>query len=545
MAVIFLLFCSIGLSLVFPYITKIIIDEAIPTQDYDYLETLIIIMFAIVVLRVVTFFFSNYLFNWVGNQILVDMRNDLFKSVISSSMAFHEKREVGDIVHRIYDDISVIKSFMTKSILGVISCTITLIGTITILIWMDAWLFLASVIFLPILFFNAKFFQNTIRSQAELIKKKSADLMDFLMVKLRNVKLVHSYNAQAYECNKNDSIARGLCISLMDNVKSTLTQRTISSFCMSLGPLIIFAWGGYRTMTGAITLGVLVAFLQYLARLIDPIRELNRIYLDGLNTLASMKRVLDLKNSAENLQDKIEKVQLAKFDKIIRFKDVELVYDSQVVLDKINLEIESGKKYAIVGHSGSGKTSIVNLLCKFYLPTSGTISIDGQNIQEFDDYSFREHIGLVSQEDLLFQTSIEENIRYGNWEKTDDEMEKVTGLLDLQTNRTLTDKTDAHLLSGGQKQRVAIARGLLRGPDLLILDESTSALDSESENKILQILGKYYNKKTVILISHRLSAVKHVDIVYCLSGGKIIEQGSPEELLGNRGYFWKLFQHQT
>jgi ABC-type multidrug transport system fused ATPase/permease subunit len=564
---IFMILISIS-SLAFPLIMKIVIDDVFPNKDFDLLIKMIFILFSINIFGIFISFWSDYLYNWVSNHVMLDMRKNLFLHLVHLPMSFFDKNKTGDIVHRINNEVNVIQSVVTASALRFIHSSLSVIGLTVALCWLNWRLFLFSIVVIPFMFLNVKFFHPKIRRITEYARKKNSDILNYFVERFENIKLIQSYNRQKYENSKlTEKINQLIGINLKNVILSSST-RNISGLLMSLTPIIIFGWGGRQVMAGAMTLGALIAFLQYLSRLFDPLRDLMSLYVDLLRASVSMKRVFEFLEIPTQNND-ISRIKQFSFAKKIVFNDVSFGYNGQSVLDNFNFELEKGKKVAIVGTSGCGKSTVINLLSGFYNTNNGAILVDDVNINEIDLFELRQRIGLVTQDNQLFHDTICDNIRYGNFESTNPEIEQSAKIVDI-SNDLLTYSNDncntndsacngcsstcnsgtseigdkGVKLSGGQKQRIAIARAILKKAEILILDEATSALDSESEKKIIDHLKRLYQNKTMIVISHRLSTIKDLDDIICMSRGRIVEKGTHKELIKKKGHYWRLFHEQ-
>ncbi len=557
-------------SLAFPYIMKIIIDTVFPQKDFNLLVKIIFILLGINIFQIVISFASTYLYNWVSNHIILDMRRGLFNHLIHLPLSFFNNQKTGDIVHRINNEVDVIQAAITASALRFVHNTLTVIGLTVALCWLNWQLFLITIIVLPFLFLNVKYFQPKIRKITLLARKKYSDILSFFVERFENIKLILSYNRQKYENIKlTDKINEIIGIN-MKNVVLSASTGSISSFLMSLTPIIIFGWGGRQVILGIMTLGSLVAFLQYLSRIFDPFRDLMSLYIDLVRASVSMKRVFEfLDIPVQSRGD--EHIKHFPFEKKIKFDNVDFGYNGNLVLNNFCLEFEKGKKIALVGPSGCGKSTVINLLCRFYEPDQGLILTDDISFQDIDLFELRKHIGLVTQDNYLFHESVWENIRYGKLESKPEIINYVAQRVDIPNDLLNQIEEDCKQgvqgkcntcssncsqgqsaigdhgvkLSGGQKQRIAIARALLKNADILIMDEATSALDSESEKKIFDNLQHDYQDKTMIFISHRLSAIKNVDEIICMDNGRVVETGTYKELIARKGYYWKLFKDQV
>ena len=538
-------------SLAFPYIMKIIIDDVFPNKDYELLIFILLLLLGITVGNIIISFCSNYLFTWIKNRVMMDIRSHLFDHLIQLPLSFYDRNKSGDIVYRMSNEVDRIQSFITSSALSLVHSLLTLIGLTVALCWLNWQLFLASIIVIPFLVLNVRYFQPKIRDITERGQKKGSEVMSYLIERFETVQLIQVYNAYNYENNRLWSQLNDLLGINMQNVTYSGAMRSISRFLTSLTPAIILGWGGYKVMLGVMSLGALVAFLQYLSRLFAPFRNLNRLYIALIRVSVSMKRVFEFLEI--DVQKNIDGSATSPFSfkKEIAFTNLNFGYNGQPVLQDFSLRLEKGKKYALVGSSGCGKSSLVNVLCRFYESETGAITIDHTPITNIKLYDLREHIGLVTQENQVFHDTIWDNIRYSKLESTPEEINQairiagLNGFIEKADDGALTLIGDrGNTLSAGQRQRIAIARAILKDTDILILDEATSALDSESEGEIITNLQDLYEDKTLIVISHRLSTIQQVDEVIYLDEGRVMERGPHEELMEKKGHYWHLFRKQ-
>ncbi len=538
-------------SLAFPYIMKIVIDDVFPNKDYELLIFILLLLLGVTVGNIIISFCSNYLFAWINNRIMLDIRSHLFDHLIQLPLSFYDRNKSGDIVYRMSNEVDRIQSFITSSALSLVHSLLTLIGLTVALCWLNWQLFLASIIVIPFLVLNIRYFQPKIRDITERGRKKGSEVMSYLIERFESVQLIQVYNAYNYENNRLWGQLNGLLSINMQNVTYSGAMRSISRFLTSLTPAIILGWGGHKVMLGVMSLGALVAFLQYLSRLFAPFRNLNRLYVELIRVSVSMKRVFEFLEIDIQKTSDSSVTSPFSFQKEIVFENLNFGYNGQPVLQDFSLRLEKGKKYALVGSSGCGKSSLVNLLCRFYQLNTGVITIDHIPITNIKLYELRDHIGLVTQENQVFHDTIWNNIRYSKLESTPEEINRAIRLTGLDgfiensengTQMLIGDR--GNTLSVGQRQRIAIARAILRDSDILILDEATSALDSESEDEIIANLQDLYEDKTMIVISHRLSTIQQVDEVICLDEGRVVEQGAPEELMEKKGHYWRLFRKQ-
>lgn len=537
-------------TLVSPYVLKVIIDDIIPAKEFGYLIQILLLLVIINIIRILLDFYANYLYSWVSNHIMLDLRLDLFNRILHFPMAFFDKNKTGDVTHRINEEVNAVQGMLTGSLVRLIRNILTFIGLTIALCLLNYQLFLVSMVVVPFTILSTRYFQPRIHKIIKKSREKDSDILGFFIERFNNIKLIKNYNQYQYENQKLHSKGNEL---IGINLKTTLLSggaQNITTFLVSLSPLIIFAWGGQKVMIGAMTIGSLIAFIQYLNRVFNPVNDFMYLYWDLVRTSVSMKRIFEfLELPTEPISNGLKKIDL---NKNITFKDVEFKYDEEIVLQNLNLELIAGKKYAIVGTSGCGKSTIINLLCRFYNLEKGSIIIGNKNIEDIDVHALRGRIALVSQDNQLFHDSIIENIKYGHFDCSISNISNVTKLVGLDDFISLLNEgmesiigNEGTKISGGQKQRISIARALLKDADIIILDEATSALDSESEAAIVNNITKIYKDKIMILLSHRLCAIKNADEILCLDKGCVIEKGTHDALTQKRGLYFELFKQQV
>lgn len=547
MLLVFMIISSAG-SLISPYILKIVIDQVFPAHDYGLLIRILSLLFAVNIVRLGIGYLSDYLFEWVSNHITRDIRIDLFCHIMHLPLAFFIGNKVGDLVHRINSEVNSIQSILTGTIVRLINNICTIIGLTVMLCLLNWRLFLLSMAVMPFIFLNTRWFQPKIQKILKAGREKDSDILNFLMERFSNIKLIKSYVRQEYEQSKlTKKIEEQIGLNLK-NVRLTATTRNITVLFTMLVPILVFGVGGKQVMARTMTVGVLVAFIQYMNRIFDPFRNLMGLYFDAIRAVVSMQRIFDI---LEIGREKTGGDREVDIHNDIVFKEVCFGYEKLPVLQQFSFVFRAGKKYALVGGSGCGKSTLIALLCRFYNPEQGEICIGQVDIQRFDVHAWRHRIALVTQDNQLFHDSIAENIHYGKLNCTVTEMEVCARQVGIAAHiDRLPGRFDAFIgdrgngFSGGQQQRIAIARAILKEADVIILDEATSALDSDSEKNILQHLCRLYFDKTMIIISHRLSSVRDMDEILCLHQGKVVEHGKHEKLIERRGFYWKLFKEQ-
>ena len=473
--------CTTAGSLAPPYITKIIIDDILPTKQFYPLLVALAVMLSIIGTSLILSFASDYLYAWASNRIVRNIRVELFQHLMNLPLSFHHRQQTGELVFRLNSDVGVIQSVLTLSVLGFLQSVLTLIGLVAVLCWLDVTLFLISIVVVPLFVANLLYFQPKIRKVVESLQQQGAGLSSYAIERFNLVSLIQLSNSDGHETGRFRSALNDLIASVMRNVLYSTSMGAVSSGLVAVTPVFILGWGGYEVMQGVMTVGTLVAFLQYTSRLFGPVQGLHDLYMDLVRGLVSMRRVLELMQLPTQEATHTGRNPFV-YNRTIEFQDVHFRFDDQPVLQGVNLKLVKGKTYALVGASGSGKTTLANMLCAFYTPDQGRILIDGVPLEDIQLREVRSHIGLVSQQVYLFDDTIWNNIRYGNFEREPTDIEKVieqAGLNGLDVQATIGEQ--GVQLSGGQKQRIALARTLLQPVDLLILDEATAALDAESE----------------------------------------------------------------
>ena len=549
MCLIFLLITiSSATSLAFPLIIKIILDDILPNRNLGKLVSIVFLFLAVSIGGIGISILSNYMYALVGNHVMKAIRRDVFYHLVQLPLNFFDNNKTGDIVHRVNNEVSVIQQAITSSVLRFAYSALSLTIMTVILVFLNWKLFLISIVALPLFYANVRFFHPKIRNITLQGREKSSELLSFFMERFENIKIIKTLNRQVYERQNTVSHLNELISINLKNVLLSSTTSSISSVLASIAVLAVLGFGGYQVIVGAMTVGSLVAFLQYMSRLYDPFRELMSLYVDLVRASVSIKRVMEyLDIPIQSPNGELD----CNFNESIYIKDVRFAYKDKLVLNDLNLSLEEGQRYALVGSSGCGKSTIAKLLLRFYDCQGGSIKVDEHDIQSIKLENLREQIGLVTQENQLFHDTIMENIRYGNLASDDDKVlkaAKAIGLNDqleesgISLQAMIGDKGTK--LSGGQKQRIALARLLLRNCQIIVLDEATSALDTQAEEKVLKTIYEYFDSRTFVVISHRLSTVKNVDKIFVMDSGKIIEEGSYDYLQQYGQHFRQLFREQ-
>jgi ABC-type bacteriocin/lantibiotic exporter with double-glycine peptidase domain len=556
-ALLLLMIAGNALSLASPYALKIIIDDVIPSKNYGYLLIILSALTFIYIVRFSFSFISDYLNTWLSNRIVNDLKMQLFSNLMEMSYSYFEKNKSGEVIQIAHNEVHKIQHFLTNSIIRLLNSTFSLIGLGTMLCILDYKLFLISILIFPISVIINKYFNKKIRSFIEESSKKEGDIYSFYIDRIKNIKLLKSFNASDREKKSLSSkLHAAFNIYLKISTLSSFSKNG-SSFFVALGPLIVLAIGGYQVMEGLLTVGALVAFIQYLNRIYAPANDVIFLYVDYVRAKVSMNRIEPLLRPEHKVESSdLPKGKIKQDETIqeITFKDIGFSYGSTRIIDGFNISLVRGKKYAFVGLSGSGKSTLVKLLSKFDQPEKGEIIINGDHLlNRIDTNSWMQKISIIHQEPLVLTETVRENLLYGKFSASEKELWKalqavnldvVFRQLPMQLDTQIGGGIDSTNLSGGQQQQIAIARALLKKSDVLILDEAASALDSIKEREILKNLSLQYSNKIIVSISHRLSSIIDFDQIIVLEKGRVKEMGNHKDLIKMKGSYYNLFKDQ-
>jgi ATP-binding cassette, subfamily B, bacterial len=553
-AVVFCILAISGFGLLQPMLIKWVVDEAIPQGDTHQLNMLILAMFAASILSGVIGVLQTYLNSKIGQGVMFDIRNQMYAHLHRMSIRFFTSTKTGDIMSRVNNDVNGLQSVVTDTFSSSLTNFLQSSLTILTMFLLDWRLALMSVALIPLFTLPARRVGKLNYQVKKDSQAKMGDLSSMMQetLSVSGALLVKSFVRQDDEERR----FRGISGELMRlNIRQNMIGRWFFMFITivsTAGPAFVYWFGGHLVIGDALTLGTVIAFTALMARLYGPVAALANIQVNILGSVALFERLFEYLDMPIEIQDKPNAPALKDVAGKIEFDHVTFRYtQDREVLKDLSFTIQPGQIVALVGPSGAGKTSVSNLIPRFYDPSEGSVRLDGHDLRDVQLKSLGEQVGIVTQETFLFHSTIRENLRYGNPEATDEEVvaaAKAAFIHDLIAS--LPEGYDTvvgergHKLSGGEKQRLAIARVILKSPKILILDEATSALDSHSEAYIQAALEELMKSRTSLVIAHRLSTILAADQILVLEQGRLVESGRHEELLEENGLYASLYRQQ-
>ena len=538
---------------VLPLQSKILLDDVVPNNDYSLLYSLIFIVIGSIVVQAATSFLLTKVLSIQAQYLISELRAQVQKKVLSLPISFFDNTKSGALVSRIMSDVEGVRNLIGTGLVQLVGGSFTAILTLIILLKMNVWMTLFT--FIPLSIFAVialkafKYIRPIFRARGKI----NADVKGRLTETLSGVRVIKAFNAEAQE---SEIFAKGVD-AIFQNVKKSLTATAImtssSTFLIGLATTGIMGIGGHYMIQGEITPGDFLQFTFLLAFMVAPIVQMSNIGSQLTEALAGLDRTEELMSMEAEEDDTNRTIELENFKGELIFNDVSFAYEeNKEVLHNIDFKAPSGSVIALVGSSGSGKSTIAGLSATFLNPQFGTITIDGEDVSKVKLQSFRKHLGVVLQDEFLFEGTIRENIMFPRPEATEDQVQAAVKAAYVNE---FTDRFEDGLetligergvkLSGGQRQRIAIARAILADPKIIILDEATSNLDTESEALIQKSLAELTKNRTTIVIAHRLSTIRKADQILVIENGRIAERGNHDELITKQGRYFDLFTYQA
>ena len=542
------------LGLVPPILIKNIIDKALPQKDLKLLSLFILVSIGITIILGLLQVAQSYLSIWISKHIMVTMKNQMYSHLQGMSLNFYSAAKPGEIITRLTSDIDGIQDIFNSTVVNALSSIFVLVSTALILVTMNWKLALVGMIILPTFIFPTRKVGKMRWKIATKSQEKISDLNQIIQetFSISGAVLTKIFTKEKDEYEKfehtNEEVAS---LQIRESVVGRWFRMTITTF-ISIGPMLIYFYGGYLFIKGEISIGSIIAFVALLGRLYSPVSQLSNIHIDLTRSLALFNRIFEYFDQKQEIEDNPDAISLEIMKGKVEFEKVHFSYNGEgKVLEDISFSVDPGTMVALVGPSGAGKTTITNLIPRLYDVIEGSIKIDDQDIRAVTLESLRKQIGIVMQEPYLFNDTIEENLRYGKSDATDEEIIKACKaayihdfIMTLPGNYKTVVGNRGIKLSGGEKQRVSIARVILKNPRILILDEATSSLDSVSEEYIQKAMVPLLRNRTSFVIAHRLSTVLASDQILVIENGIVAERGNHEELINQEGLYKQLYETQ-
>ena len=540
------------LNLLPPLFQKQIIDEVVGKRLLSRLSRLILGLIGVYALTHFLRFVDLYLRHVLGERFILDLRVLLYDYLQRLSISFFEDRQTGEIMSRITNDVNALEEFITHSLGFLLVDLLRLVGTAAILLTIDWPLALLTLLPVPVLAVALRLFNTRVRPIYRRVRDRLGDINAELQDNISGMRVIQAFGQERHELDRFTRRSRQYYEERVRGIRYWSSFFPAMGFVASLGMVIVLGFGAYRVFNGALTLGGLVAFISYVASFYDPINRLVQVDNTVQQAIAAGERVFELLDTVPEIEDTPDAIELPTIRGAVAFEHVSFRYGTgDEVLRDVSFEMRPGEVVALVGPSGAGKTSIANLIPRFYDPTSGRITIDGYDVRKVKLASLRRHVAVVLQDTFLFNGTVRENIIYGRPDASEEEMiaaAKAAYAHEFIVN--LPQGYDTEIgergvkLSGGQKQRLALARAILTDPRILILDEATSSVDAEAEYLIQQALEKVLEGRTALIIAHRLSTIRHADKIIALENGRIVEVGDHHQLLARGGLYSQMYRRQ-
>ncbi len=536
-----------------PFVLKHVLDDIFVNKDVRMLNLIPLGVVVLFLIRGTAMYYQAYLMKYVGEKIVMRLRNRLYDRIQDLPLSFFYKEKTGSLMARITHDVSIVREMISDAMTGVLKDAVMILGLAGYIYSQDWKLAIAATVVLPIAFYPITEFGRRIRRYSTGYQAAMADLSAFLYETFAGNKIVKAFGMEAWEKKRFAQKSADLFRHQMKQVFVRALSSPVMDFLGGLGIAFIIWFGGHQVISGTQTVGTFTSFIAAALLLYDPVRRLSKFNNTIQQGMAATDRVFDIIEHSSDIKQADHPISVPDGPHRVTFENVSFAYDAdETVLKDIRMDVRPGEILALVGASGGGKTTLVNIIPRFIDVTQGKILIDGMDIRRLSLDSLRRQIAIVTQEPILFNDSVRNNIAYGNQAASDAEIEaaaKAAYAHDFVVNfpdgfNTLVGELGERL-SGGEKQRLCIARALLKDAPILILDEATSSLDSESEQLVQKALENLMHGRTTFVIAHRLSTVRYADRIVVIDAGRIVEEGTHQKLLGRQGAYYNLCRIQS
>ncbi len=554
--VLLIMAAAIGISLVNPLLIETALDDYAAAGDVKGLVRLGIFALALNVVFIVLVKLRMYLMSVISNKILLEIRQDLYEHIQTLSFSFFDSRPTGKILARIIGDVNSLKDVFVNSVTTLLPELITVLGVVVIMVLKDWRLALASLSTIPLMAAGVWMVQKASHKRWQIFRKKSSNLNAYVHEDIAGMNVVRSFSAQ----NETNEIFGNLTDehreSFQDACKYADLFGPTVDFCWGIGAMMLYLVGIRVLGVQRVSVGMLVAFGSYINMFWNPIMNLSNFYNNLVTNLTAAERVFDILDTQPDITDRESVQELPPIQGSVEFSHVSFTYDKGTpaetkVLSDVSFKVSPGETIALVGPTGAGKTTIVNLISRFYDIEDGVISVDGYDLTRVSIESFRRQMGVMTQDNFIFHGTIRDNILYGKLDATEEEMTEAAKavhahefIMDMENGYDTELKEHGAGLSIGQRQLIAFARTMISMPKILILDEATSSIDTHTELLVQEGIEALLSGRTSFVIAHRLSTIQNADRIFVIDGGGILEQGSPKELMEKKGAYYQLYMAQ-
>ncbi len=551
-AIVCMLFVAAS-NLILPWVIKDVVDRVLMDKDVYMLYWVIAAILIVFLIRGITTFGHRFLMGYIGQRVITDLRYSLYKHLQKLSISYYDKRRTGEIMSNLTNDIAALQSAIVENFVSLVQEGLIFIGSFISMVYLQWKLTILCLVIVPLVTGTIRFFGRKLHNSGRTVQEKLADVTSMLQETIQGVRIIRSFNRTDFEIQRFQSVNESNFNATVRTIRQQSQMTPFVEFFSAFAVTAIIWYGGMSVINGVMTSGELIAFLMYAINLANPVKRVAEAVGNIQKSLAAADRVFHILDTRPDTIEKENAKELVINDSCVKFKHVKFHYnEGHPILEDFDFTAQAGKTIAIVGPSGAGKTTVANILPRFYDVTGGAVYIDGVDIRDVTLSSLREQIGMVPQDTMLFNTTIKDNILYGRLDATDEEIWEAVRAANAeefikalpQGLQTMAGDRGV-VLSGGQRQRISIARAILKNPKILILDEATSALDTESEKVVQDALDKLMIGRTAFVIAHRLSTIKHADHILVLNNGRIEEQGTHEELISRHGLYYELYTMST
>jgi ATP-binding cassette, subfamily B, bacterial MsbA len=540
-----------GLTACLAYLVKPALDDIFFEKNGSMLQLIPVVVGLVYLVKGLCDFGQYYLMAFIGQSIVRDIREQMFVKLAAMPVSFFVRHSTGELLSRMNNDVSMVEGALTRAVTGIARDLVTVVGLVFVVFYRDLKLALIAMVVFPLAIYPLLLFGKKLKRYSRRMLVSLEEITERLNETITGIRIVKAFAMEDYEKSRFQDVNQRLFNAFMKRFKVRALSNPVMETLGGFGVSAIVFYGGYQVINGSSTPGTFFSFMAALLMLYEPVKRINEVNITIQEGVSAAERIFSLMDMESDVKDRPDAKILDQVEQGIVFERVCFSYEGTPVLKEVTLRVNVGEAIAIVGESGVGKSTLLDLLPRFYDVTEGGISIDGVDVRDMTQKSLREKIGIVTQQTILFDDTVRSNIAYG---RPDMPLEKVMDAAKAAHAHdfvsALPEGYDTLIgengikLSGGERQRLAIARALLKNPPILVLDEATSNLDTDSEKAVQDALEELMKGRTTLVVAHRLSTIRNVDRIYVLVDGRVVEQGSHDELLALNGQFARLYHMQ-